>query len=133
MGEQWKKNLEICHDPVLPRIKVPSSVQDTPLMKELKRGQKRSFYNIMRIYDSKAPREMLYRRYVINLQCQNMLGKCQPMHLLASADQRNWRAAEKSQGLEGIMRRGLWAMKNDQEAGTSYLRSQAATFWSLQS
>uniref|UniRef100_A0A670JCE1 Uncharacterized protein n=1 Tax=Podarcis muralis TaxID=64176 RepID=A0A670JCE1_PODMU len=43
---------------------------------DLKRGQKRYFYSIMRIYDSKAPREMLYRRYVINLQRQNVQGEC---------------------------------------------------------
>ena len=78
---------------------------------DLKTGQKPYFYSIMKIYDSKASREMLYRRYAINLQHQNILGKCQPVQLLASAAQRNWRGAEKSHRLEAIMRHGLWAMK----------------------
>ncbi|XP_061485332.1 protein FAM216B [Rhineura floridana] len=111
MEEHWKRKPSICHDPMLPCIQFPSSAQGSSLMKDLKRGQKHYFYSIMRIYDSKAPRDMLYHRYVINLQRQNVLGECQPMQLLASAAQRNWRAAEKIQGLEGIMRRGLWAMK----------------------
>ncbi|XP_053253241.1 protein FAM216B [Podarcis raffonei] len=74
MGDNWKRKPSICHGPILPRIQIPSSAQDTSLMKDLKRGQKRYFYSIMRIYDSKAPREMLYRRYVINLQRQNVQG-----------------------------------------------------------
>ncbi|XP_042315457.1 protein FAM216B [Sceloporus undulatus] len=74
MGEYWKRNHSTCCDPKLLCIQVPSSAQDSPLMKDLKRGQKGYFYSIMRIYDSKAPREMLYRRYAINLQCQNVLG-----------------------------------------------------------
>ncbi|KAH0624437.1 hypothetical protein JD844_031865 [Phrynosoma platyrhinos] len=41
---------------------------------DLKRGQQGYFYSIMRIYDSKVPREMLYRWYAINLQRQNVLG-----------------------------------------------------------
>nr|XP_016847738.1 PREDICTED: protein FAM216B isoform X1 [Anolis carolinensis] len=111
MGECWKRNRSTCYTPKLLCIHIPSSAQDSPLMKDLKRGQKGYFYSIMRIYDSKAPREMLYHRYAINLQRQNVLGECQPMQLLASAAWRNWRAMEKSQGLEGITRRGLWAMK----------------------
>ncbi|CAI5780306.1 Hypothetical predicted protein [Podarcis lilfordi] len=74
MGDNWKRKPRVCHDPILSRIQIPSSAQDTSLMKDLKRGQKRYFYSIMRIYDSKAPREMLYRRYVINLQRQNVQG-----------------------------------------------------------
>ncbi|XP_053161113.1 protein FAM216B [Hemicordylus capensis] len=74
MGEYWKRNPRTCHAPKLPCIRVPLSAQDSPLMKDLKRGQKRYLYSIMRIYDSRAPREMLYHQYVINLQRQNMLG-----------------------------------------------------------
>uniref|UniRef100_A0A8D2LAG6 Uncharacterized protein n=1 Tax=Varanus komodoensis TaxID=61221 RepID=A0A8D2LAG6_VARKO len=100
MGKDWERNLSGCQDPKLTCVRIPLSAQNSPLMKDLKRGQKCYFYSIMKIYDSKAPREMLHRRYAINLQCQNVL-----------AAQRNWRAAEKSQGLEAITRRGLWAMK----------------------
>uniref|UniRef100_A0A8D2LAP7 Uncharacterized protein n=1 Tax=Varanus komodoensis TaxID=61221 RepID=A0A8D2LAP7_VARKO len=91
MGKDWERNLSGCQDPKLTCVRIPLSAQNSPLMKDLKRGQKCYFYSIMKIYDSKAPREMLHRRYAINLQCQNVLGE----------SQRNWRAAEKS----------LWAMK----------------------
>ncbi|XP_003218674.1 protein FAM216B isoform X1 [Anolis carolinensis] len=74
MGECWKRNRSTCYTPKLLCIHIPSSAQDSPLMKDLKRGQKGYFYSIMRIYDSKAPREMLYHRYAINLQRQNVLG-----------------------------------------------------------
>ncbi|XP_062983464.1 LOW QUALITY PROTEIN: protein FAM216B [Elgaria multicarinata webbii] len=74
MGEDRVGNPSVCHYSKLPCIRVPLSAQGSPLMKDLKRGQNRYFYSIMRIYDSKAPREMLYRRYVINLQRQNVLG-----------------------------------------------------------
>nr|XP_060623057.1 protein FAM216B [Anolis sagrei ordinatus] len=74
MGEYYKRNCSTCYSPKLLCIHVPSSAQDSPLMKDLKRGQRGYFYSIMRIYDSKAPREMLYHRYAINLQRQNVLG-----------------------------------------------------------
>ncbi|KAJ7324537.1 hypothetical protein JRQ81_017557 [Phrynocephalus forsythii] len=74
MREYKGRNLNFSHDPKLPCILVPASAEDSPLIKDLKRGQKPYFYSIMRVYKSKASREMLHRRYVINLQHQHMLG-----------------------------------------------------------
>uniref|UniRef100_A0A8C3TDD0 Protein FAM216B n=1 Tax=Chelydra serpentina TaxID=8475 RepID=A0A8C3TDD0_CHESE len=90
MGENWKRNPGPRRSPKVPCIQVPPSAQDTYLLKDLKRGQKCYLYSIMRVYDSKPLREMLSHQYMLNLQRQNLLGKCQLVLLCASAVYRNW-------------------------------------------
>ncbi|XP_063160432.1 protein FAM216B [Candoia aspera] len=74
MGEHQKQNPRMSHCPKLPRIQVPSTEWGSFLMKGLKKGQRCYFYSILSIYDSQGPREALSRRYMINLQRQNVLG-----------------------------------------------------------
>ncbi|KAM6448171.1 protein FAM216B [Liasis olivaceus] len=74
MGEHQKRNPSIYHYPKLLRVQVPSTERDLFLMKGLKEGQRCYFYSILSIYDSQGPREALSRRYLINLQRQNVLG-----------------------------------------------------------
>ncbi|XP_074838946.1 protein FAM216B [Carettochelys insculpta] len=74
MGENWKRNSSPCCSPKVSCIQVPPSAQKTYLLKDLKRGQKCYLYSIMRVYDSKPMREMLFHQYRLNLQHQNLLG-----------------------------------------------------------
>ncbi|KAL7983991.1 hypothetical protein Chor_004531 [Crotalus horridus] len=101
MGEHPKRNPSKCRYPKLPRVQVPSSEWDSFLMKGLNAGQKRYFYSILSIYDSRGQREALSHRYAIGLQRQNALGECQPRRGRASAIRRNWRTVGKRRGLRG--------------------------------
>ncbi|XP_039222682.1 protein FAM216B isoform X1 [Crotalus tigris] len=74
MGERPKRNPSKRRYPKLPRVQVPSSEWDSFLMKGLNTGQKRYFYSILSIYDSRGQREALSHRYTIGLQRQNALG-----------------------------------------------------------
>ncbi|XP_058040703.1 protein FAM216B [Ahaetulla prasina] len=74
MGERERRNPSKHHYPKLPHIQVPSSEWDSFLMKGLNPGQKRYFYSILSIYDSRGQREALCRCYTISLQRHNALG-----------------------------------------------------------
>ncbi|XP_070800297.1 protein FAM216B [Pituophis catenifer annectens] len=74
MGERERRNRSKHHYPKLPCVQVPSSEWDSFWMKGLNAGQKRYFYSILSIYDSRGHREALCRRYTISLQRQNALG-----------------------------------------------------------
>ncbi|XP_019381198.1 PREDICTED: protein FAM216B [Gavialis gangeticus] len=74
MGENQKRNPGRHRSPKLLGIQVPPSAQNTYLLKDLKWGQKCYLCNIMRVYDNKPMRKMLYHQYVLNLQHQNLLG-----------------------------------------------------------
>uniref|UniRef100_A0A674JA81 Uncharacterized protein n=1 Tax=Terrapene triunguis TaxID=2587831 RepID=A0A674JA81_9SAUR len=78
----WKFNVNL----VL-TVKLPCAAV---LLQDLKRGQKCYLYSIMRVYDRKPLREMLSHQYMLNLQRQNLLGKCRLVLLCPSAIYRNW-------------------------------------------
>ncbi|XP_069485093.1 protein FAM216B [Ambystoma mexicanum] len=56
------------------RVRVPSSARSTALFKDLRPGQKRYLYSIMRVYDPAPGRELIYHRYILSLQHQCILG-----------------------------------------------------------
>uniref|UniRef100_A0A8C0A522 Family with sequence similarity 216 member B n=1 Tax=Bos mutus grunniens TaxID=30521 RepID=A0A8C0A522_BOSMU len=74
MGEKWKRQQKLCNVPHIPRIRVPRSASDTPLLKDLTQGQQRYFYSIMRIYSPRPQWEALQARYLHSLQHQQLLG-----------------------------------------------------------
>ncbi|KAI4581319.1 hypothetical protein MJG53_009762 [Ovis ammon polii x Ovis aries] len=75
MGEKWKRQQKLRNVPRIPRIRVPRSASDTPLLKDLTQGQQRYFYSIMRIYSSRPQWEALQTRYIHSLQHQQLLDR----------------------------------------------------------
>nr|XP_014976474.1 protein FAM216B isoform X2 [Macaca mulatta]XP_045232972.1 protein FAM216B isoform X3 [Macaca fascicularis] len=74
MGQNWKRQQKLWNVPQLPFIRVPHSIYDTSLLKDLNQGQQRYFYSIMRIYNSRPQWEALQTRYIHSLQHQQLLG-----------------------------------------------------------
>ncbi|KAM7237789.1 hypothetical protein CapIbe_010747 [Capra ibex] len=85
MGEKWKRQQKLCNVPHIPRIRVPRSASDTPLLKDLTQGQQRYFYSIMRIYSPRPQWEALQTRYIHSLQHQQLLGYITQREALAYA------------------------------------------------
>ncbi|XP_064217875.1 protein FAM216B [Aotus nancymaae] len=74
MRQNWKRQQKLWNVPQLPCIRVPPSISDTSLLKNLNRGQQRYLYSIMRIYNSRPQWEALQTRYIHSLQHQQLLG-----------------------------------------------------------
>nr|XP_010343232.1 protein FAM216B isoform X2 [Saimiri boliviensis boliviensis] len=74
MRQNWKRQQKLWNVPQLPCIRVPPSISDTSLLKNLNRGQQRYFYSIMRIYNTRPQWEALQTRYIHSLQHQQLLG-----------------------------------------------------------
>uniref|UniRef100_A0A2K5JDV7 Family with sequence similarity 216 member B n=1 Tax=Colobus angolensis palliatus TaxID=336983 RepID=A0A2K5JDV7_COLAP len=53
MGYEWKRQQKLWNVPQLTFIRVPHSIYDTSLLKDLNQGQQCCFYSIMRIYNSR--------------------------------------------------------------------------------
>ncbi|XP_055397798.1 protein FAM216B [Bubalus kerabau] len=85
MGEKWKRQQKLCNVPHIPRIRVPRSASDTPLLKDLTQGQQRYFYSIMRIYSPRPQWEALQTRYLHSLRHQQLLGYITQREALACA------------------------------------------------
>ncbi|KAM5288055.1 protein FAM216B [Ctenodactylus gundi] len=85
MGESWRRQQKLTDAPKIPHIRVPPSVSDTSLLKDLTQGQKRYFYSIMRIYDSRPQWGALQTRYIHNLQQQQQLGYITQQEALSGA------------------------------------------------
>uniref|UniRef100_A0A8C5L1Q9 Family with sequence similarity 216, member B n=1 Tax=Jaculus jaculus TaxID=51337 RepID=A0A8C5L1Q9_JACJA len=80
-----KRQRKLQNGPQLPYIRVPSSVSDSALLKDLNRGQRRYFYSIMKIYDSKPQWEALKSRYINSLGHQQHLGYITQQEVLSCA------------------------------------------------
>ncbi|XP_038165598.1 protein FAM216B [Arvicola amphibius] len=74
MGRKLKRQYKAGNVPQIPRIRVPASAADNPLLKDLNQGQRCYFYSIMRIYDSRPQWKALQTRYIHNLGYQQELG-----------------------------------------------------------
>ncbi|XP_005370934.1 protein FAM216B [Microtus ochrogaster] len=74
MGRQLKRQYKPRNVPQIPRIRVPASAADNPLLKDLNQGQRCYFYSIMRIYDSRPQWKALQNRYIHSLGYQQQLG-----------------------------------------------------------
>ncbi|XP_003913867.1 protein FAM216B [Papio anubis] len=74
MAQNWKRQQKLWNVPQLLFIRVPHSIYDTSLLKDLNQGQQRYFYSIMRIYNSRPQWEALQTRYIHSLQHQQLLG-----------------------------------------------------------
>uniref|UniRef100_A0A8C0RQK4 Family with sequence similarity 216 member B n=2 Tax=Canis lupus familiaris TaxID=9615 RepID=A0A8C0RQK4_CANLF len=85
MGEKQRRQQKLSNVPRIPCIRVPSSVCNTSLMKDLTQGQQRYFYSIMRIYNSRPQWEALQNRYIHSLQHQQLLGYITQQEALACA------------------------------------------------
>uniref|UniRef100_A0A8C9HVY3 Family with sequence similarity 216 member B n=1 Tax=Piliocolobus tephrosceles TaxID=591936 RepID=A0A8C9HVY3_9PRIM len=73
MGQKWKRQQKLWNVPQLPFIRVPHSIYDTSLLKDLNQGQQRYFYSIMWI-NSRPQWEALQTHYIHSLQHQQLLG-----------------------------------------------------------
>lgn len=74
MGRNLKRQYKAWNVPQIPRVRVPASAADNPLLKDLNQGQRCYFYSIMRIYDSKPQWKALQNRYIHSLGYQQQLG-----------------------------------------------------------
>ncbi|CAO2591656.1 Protein FAM216B [Lemmus lemmus] len=74
MGRNLKRQYKPRNVPQIPRIRVPASAADNPLLKDLNQGQRCYFYSIMRIYDSRPQWKALQTRYIHSLGYQQQLG-----------------------------------------------------------
>ncbi|XP_005071089.1 protein FAM216B [Mesocricetus auratus] len=74
MGRNLKRQYKLQSVPQIPRIQVPASAADNSLLKDLNQGQRRYFYSIMRIYDSRPQWKALQTRYIHSLGYQQQLG-----------------------------------------------------------
>ncbi|XP_058898331.1 protein FAM216B [Kogia breviceps] len=75
IGGKQKRQQKLWNIPQIPCIRVPHSVSDTSLLKDLTQGQQRYFYSIMRIYNPRAQWVALQTCYVQGLQQQQLLGE----------------------------------------------------------
>ncbi|KAB0401748.1 protein FAM216B [Balaenoptera ricei] len=85
MGGKQKRQQKLRNVPQIPCIRVPHSVSDTSLLKDLTQGQQRYFYSIMRIYNPRAQWVALQTCYVHGLQQQQLLGYITQQEALACA------------------------------------------------
>lgn len=74
MGGSRKRQSKLRNVPQIPCIRVPPSVSDTALLKDLNPGQQRYFYSIMKIYDSRPQWEALQTRHIHSLVHQQHMG-----------------------------------------------------------
>ncbi|CAH6824217.1 Fam216b [Phodopus roborovskii] len=74
MGRNLKRQYKLQNVPQIPRIQVPASAADNTLLKDLNQGQRRYFYSIMRIYDSRPQWKALQSHYIHSLGFQQQLG-----------------------------------------------------------
>ncbi|XP_004844304.1 protein FAM216B isoform X2 [Heterocephalus glaber] len=85
MRKNWKRQQKLRNVPQIPCIRVPPSVSDISLLKDLTPGQQCYFYSIMRIYDSRPQWEALQTRYIRSLQQQQQLGYITQQEALSCA------------------------------------------------
>ncbi|XP_059852083.1 protein FAM216B [Delphinus delphis] len=85
MGGKQKRQQKLWNVPQIPCIRVPHSVSDTSLLKDLTQGQQRYFYSSMRIYNPRAQWVALQTCYVHGLQQQQLLGYITQQEALACA------------------------------------------------
>uniref|UniRef100_A0A8C6F9D5 Family with sequence similarity 216 member B n=1 Tax=Monodon monoceros TaxID=40151 RepID=A0A8C6F9D5_MONMO len=84
MGGKQKRQQKLWNVPQIPCIRVPHSVSDTSLLKDLTQGQQR-FYSSMRIHNPRAQWVALQTCYVHGLQQQQLLGYITQQEALACA------------------------------------------------
>ncbi|XP_029794299.1 protein FAM216B [Suricata suricatta] len=85
MGEKRERQQKLWNAPWIPCIQIPSSACETSLLKDLTQGQRRYFYSIMRIYNSRPQWQALQNRYIHSLQRQQLLGYITQQEALACA------------------------------------------------
>lgn len=85
MWKDLKKQSKPQNVPRMPRIQVPAAAADNSLLKDLNQGQKRYFYSIMRIYDSRPQWKALQTRYIHSLGYQQHLGYITQQEALSCA------------------------------------------------
>ncbi|EGW09120.1 Uncharacterized protein C13orf30-like [Cricetulus griseus] len=74
MGRNLKRQYKLQNVPQIPRIQVPASAADNSLLKDLNQGQRRYFYSIMKIYDTRPQWKALQTRYIHSLGYWQQLG-----------------------------------------------------------
>ncbi|KAL1780886.1 hypothetical protein HispidOSU_018402 [Sigmodon hispidus] len=85
MWRNLKKQHKTQNVPQIPHIQVPASAADNSLLKDLNQGQRRYFYSIMRIYDSRPQWKALQTRYIHSLGYQQQLGYITQQEALSCA------------------------------------------------
>lgn len=85
MRRNLKKQYQSQNVPQIPRIQVSASAVDNSLLKDLNQGQRRYFYSIMRIYDSRSQWKALQTRYIHSLGYQQQLGYITQQEALSCA------------------------------------------------
>uniref|UniRef100_A0A8C6QMS9 Family with sequence similarity 216, member B n=2 Tax=Nannospalax galili TaxID=1026970 RepID=A0A8C6QMS9_NANGA len=81
----WKKRNKPQNAPQIPCIHIPPSASASSLLKDLNQGQRRYFYSIMRIYDSRPQWKALQTRYIHSLGHQQQLGYITQQEALSCA------------------------------------------------